>query len=288
MYYAGIDGGGSGCRMRIRDSNNQIRAEATGGPANFYQDATTAHSNIRALIHKTSRAAGVDPSQLHVGLGLAGLVTSVDPATITAEKLGVARAIADVDAYIAYLGAFGGEEGGIVIAGTGSIGFGIMNGKRYIVGGWGMLLGDEGSGAWLGLEAVRRTAMVLDGFTAETELTRRVKEMAGSTMLDISTWSARATPKDYATFAPLVFDLAAKGETSSLSLVQEGAKAIAMLAQSLFGKGISKVCFLGGLSNLYSEYLEDEVAKKLVSPIADALDGAILMAKRQLQSHVFK
>lgn len=279
IYFAGIDGGGTGCRMRIRDSDNYVLSEATGGPANFYQDATTALLNIRGLIQDASAKAGVDPLQLHVGLGLAGLVTSVDPATLTAEKLGVARAIADVDAYTACLGAFGGGDGGIVIAGTGSIGFGVSNGQRHVVGGWGMLLGDRGSGAWLGLEAVRHTAMVFDGFAPETDLSRRVKALAGNTMFDVSTWSARATPKDYGGLAPDVFELAAKSEAASLAIVLEGAKAITMLVQSLHGKGIPEVSLLGGLAGLYPRYLKDEIARELVLPIADALEGAIWMAR---------
>jgi glucosamine kinase len=279
IYFGGIDGGGTGCRMRIRDAENKNVAEAKGGPANFYQDPTTALINICALIRDASTKAGIDPSQLHVGLGLAGLVTSVDPATITAEKLGVARAVADVDAYTACLGAFGGKEGGIVIAGTGSIGFGVHKGKRHMVGGWGMLLGDRGSGAWLGLEAVRQTTLVFDGFALETELTRRVKDIAGQTMFEVSTWSAHATPKDYGALAPIVFELAAKGEAGSLALVQEGAKAIAMLGQSLLDKGIANICLLGGLSSLYPKYFEKSFAAKLVQPVADAVDGAILMVK---------
>jgi glucosamine kinase len=142
-----------------------------------------------------------------------------------------------------------------------------------------MLLGDRGSGAWLGLEAVRNTAMVFDGFAAETELTAHVKDIAGHSMIDISRWAARATPKEYAALAPKIFDLAGSNETSSKVIVREGAEAITMLVHSLLARGNKRVCLLGGLAAVYPPYLTEDITSKLVPPKADALDGAILMAR---------
>ena len=64
-------------------------------------------------------------SDLHAGLGLAGIVTSVGAERIAEAKLPFASVIADNDAYAAWVGAFAGSDGGIVIAGTGSIGFAV-------------------------------------------------------------------------------------------------------------------------------------------------------------------
>ena len=276
--FIGIDGGGSGCRARIRNAHGQMLAEATGGPANFYQDFEGALANVKSLIHVAAREADTVPRALHAGLGLAGLVTSVDPKDISAERLGVATAIADVDAYTACLGAFGGGEGAIVIAGTGSIGFGVKNGQRFMVGGWGMLLGDQGSGAWLGLEALRHTADVFDGFAAESLLSKTVKERLGATMFDVSVWSEKASPKDYAELAPTLFALAGQGDKAAQKIVSEGAVAITRLVRALQSHGMDRLALLGGLSQIYGNLVDQDIRQLLQPPQADARDGAILMA----------
>ena len=73
-----------------------------------------------------------------------------------AGRCNSASVTADNDAYAACVGAFSGGVGGIVIAGTGSIGLAVVGGERHMVGGWGFQLGDHGSGAWVGHHAVRR------------------------------------------------------------------------------------------------------------------------------------
>ena len=107
---------------------------------------------------------------LHSGMGLAGLITSVAVEELAASAFPFASTVADNDAYAACIGAFAGGSGGIVIAGTGSIGFALVNGERYMVGGWGFSLGDHGSGAWLGHHAVRRAALAIDGLLQPTPL----------------------------------------------------------------------------------------------------------------------
>ena len=149
-FFLGIDGGGSKCRARIRDVQGRKLAEAVGGSSNIYQDYNGSIANIVAVATEAAKSAGVAISDLHAGLGLAGIVTSVGAEKIQTAELPFASVIADNDAFVACLGAFGGDNGGIVIAGTGSIGLGIVDGQRHMVGGWGFQLGDHGSGAWLG------------------------------------------------------------------------------------------------------------------------------------------
>ncbi len=73
-------------------------------------------------------------------------MTSVGTEKVLAAKLPFASVTADNDAYAACIGAFSGGDGGIVIAGTGSIGMALVAGERHMVGGWGFQLGDHGSG----------------------------------------------------------------------------------------------------------------------------------------------
>ena len=279
-FFLGIDGGGSRCRARIRDSEGALLGEAVGGSSNIYQSFNGALANIIATAEEAAIKAGLKTIQLHAGLGLAGLVTSLGAEKIAAANLPFASVTADNDAYAACMGAFAGGDGGIVIAGTGSIGFALIDGVRHMVGGWGFALGDHGSGAWLGHHAVRRAALAIDGLLQPTPLIEEVLSRVGRTRFDLSRWSEQAKPKDYGQMAPLVFESASKGDVHGMTIVIEGAAAISSLGRALLARGAGKICLLGGLSQVYPPYLDADVKKSLVEPIADAMDGAIMMARK--------
>jgi glucosamine kinase len=279
-FFLGIDGGGSRCRARIRDASGTLLAEATGGASNIYQDFRGALATIMDTSRAAAQTAGVTTLQLHAGLGIAGVVTSVGAEKIVEAALPFASVTVDNDAYAACVGAFGGGDGGIVIAGTGSIGFALVGGARHMVGGWGFQLGDHGSGAWVGHHAVRRAALALDGLLQPTRLITDVLSRTGGTRLDLSRWSEQARPKDYAQFAPLVFECAAQGDVQGMMIVIEGASAISNLGRALLARGAKAICLLGGLSGAYPPYLDADVKQALVAPGADAVDGAIMMARR--------
>jgi glucosamine kinase len=280
QYFLGIDGGGSRCRARIRNEMGEMQGEAVGGSSNIYQSFDGALANIVMTAEAAAAQANLKTTMLHAGLGLAGLVTSMGAEKIVAANLPFASVIADNDAYAACVGAFAGGDGGIVIAGTGSIGFAVINGMRHMVGGWGFALGDHGSGAWLGHHAVRRAALAIDGLLQPTPLIEEVLSQVGRTRFDLSRWSEKAKPKDYGQMAPLVFECAAKGDVHGMTIVIEGAAAISSLGRALLARGAGKICLLGGLSRVYPPYLDADVKKALAEPIADAMDGAIMMARK--------
>jgi glucosamine kinase len=279
-YFLGIDGGGSRCRARIRDADGALLAEAVGGASNIYQDFEGALATIVNTSREAAEKVGLTTGQLHAGMGIAGIVTSVSAEKIVEAALPFASVTVDNDAYAACVGAFGGGDGGIVIAGTGSIGFALVGGARHMVGGWGFQLGDHGSGAWVGHHAVRRAALALDGLLQPTRLITEVLARTGGNRLDLSRWSEQAKPKDYAQFAPLVFECAANGDVQGMMIVIEGAGAISNLGRALLARGAKAICLLGGLAKVYPPYLDADVKGALAEPRSDAVEGAIMMARR--------
>jgi glucosamine kinase len=278
-YFLGVDGGGSRCRVRIRDASGVQLAEAMGGAANVYQNLEGGLATILATARQACSAAGVATEDVHAGLGLAGLVTSVSAQQIRDAGLPFKSLALDNDAYAACVGAFGGGDGGIVIAGTGSIGFARVKGERHMVGGWGFELGDHGSGAWIGHHAVRRAALAIDGLLQPTGLTEEVIKRTGNDRVSLSTWAQKATPKDFGQFSPVIFERASKGDVQAMMIVVEGAAAISNLGRALLSRGAKRVCLLGGLAPAYPPYLDADVKRALVLPQADAGDGAIMMAR---------
>jgi glucosamine kinase len=280
QHFLGIDGGGSRCRARIRDSKGTILSEATGGPCNIYQDFDGALATIINTAKDAADTAGLTTQHIHAGLGLAGLVTSVSSERVMQANLPFASVTVDNDAAAACQGAFAAGDGGIVIAGTGSIGFAKVKGARHMAGGWGFALGDHGSGAWLGHHALRRTALAMDGLLQPTPLIEHVMQRAGKDRSSLSRWSEHATPRDYGQFAPLVFECASRGDVHAMLIVIEGAAAISSLGRALLARGARRLCLLGGLSGVYPPYLDADVRGVMVQPVADAVDGAIMMARK--------
>ncbi len=280
-FFLGIDAGGSRCRSRIRDRAGKILGTAEGGPSNIYQDLRGGLATIVATAREAAASAGVPVEHLHAGLGVAGLITSVAAESVGRTDFPFSSVVADNDAYAACFGAFAGGSGGIVIAGTGSVGFARVDAKRHMVGGWGFALGDHGSGAWLGHHAVRRAALAIDGLLQPTAIVESVLATVGRDRLHLSQWSSEAAPNDYASLAPLVFEAAARADVHGMTIVIEGAAAISNLGRALLARGAGRLCLLGGLSGVYPPYLDADVRAALVAPVADAVDGAIMMARAE-------
>src|SRR5262249_19406525 len=140
------------------------------------------------------------------------------------HPLPFAHTIIVTDAEAACVGAHGGRDGAVVIVGTGSIGWGIIDGQRHRVGGRGLAGSGEGSGAWIGREAIRRTLWAHDGLVEWTPLLDRVFARFDRDAHAIVRWTATALPRDYGDIAPLVTEEAARGDFAAIELARLAAQ----------------------------------------------------------------
>jgi glucosamine kinase len=125
------------------------------------------------------------------------------------------------DAEIALEDAFGAGPGVLLVAGTGSIAWGKgPTGLLARCGGWGPVIGDEGSGSWLGRKALGIAAASVDGREPETALTAALIAVVHATSAEeLIPWAASASPADLAGLAPTVLEVAAMGDLRANSLV---------------------------------------------------------------------
>ena len=130
-------------------------------------------------------------------LALAGASEPRHLAAAEERKHPFHKTVITTDAHAACIGAFGERDGGIIVAGTGTVGWSIVNGQTYRVGGWGLPLSDEGSGAWLGGEALRRVLWAWDGRISWTPLLRALFAHFDNDPHAIVDWSAAASPRDF-------------------------------------------------------------------------------------------
>jgi glucosamine kinase len=170
-----------------------------------------------------------------------------------------------------------------VIVGTGTIGWAELNGRSYRVGGWGLPISDEGSGAWLGCEALRRALWAYDGRIPKTALSRRLLEDFQSPH-HILRWITTALPRDFGSLAPIVVDHAMRGDPIAMELMDLAADHVDRLADRLIALGVERLSLFGGLAPHIEYRLGQGSRDHLVSPIGDALQGAIQLARRAAQS----
>ncbi len=280
-WYVGVDGGATRCRARIRDAGGAVLAETQGEAANIHVDFASAVSVMRSVIGDALLNAGVgagDSGCVAVGLGLAGLNDEADAARIAKALAGYGRACAANDATTACIGAHAGADGGIVIAGTGSAAIARLAGAETIVGGRGFALGDAGSGAHIGLDALRAATLAFDGLGPRTRLTDEILNGFDGDIVRLVRWSRSAKPGDYGAFAPQVFGWAAKADPVALAIAASAARAVGALTRRVVALGAERVALVGGVGEALRPYLEHEIAALLKRPLYDATDGAILMA----------
>jgi glucosamine kinase len=286
QFFIGIDGGASSCRARLRDVEGNLLGEGLSGPANIHLDLDLAKDSIRAASRAAIRAAGLDERILHrahAGLGLAGAGLKSACDRLRAGLNSFASTVVATDAYIAWLGAHRGGNGGIVILGTGSCGLAIVDGKRIEVGGWGAEISDEAGGHRMGREALRRSLWSYDGRAERTKLSDLILDRYRRDPAKIVAFAASATPAQFGELAPLVFEYASRRDPLAVELVQETADAAARIIDRLVAGGVSAVSLIGGLAEPLMPWLPSRLRDFLAAPQSDPLDGAILMARHELQ-----
>ncbi|WP_366657911.1 BadF/BadG/BcrA/BcrD ATPase family protein [Fodinicurvata sp. EGI_FJ10296] len=281
--YIGIDGGGSGSRARLVDGSGRLLGTATGRPANMATDAVAAWGAVMGLCDDALQQAGLSRETLDrtvAGIALAGLGQSRERRR--AETLAHpfrSRALAS-DAEAACLGAHNGGDGGIVIAGTGSIAVAMVGGRTTRIGGWGFPISDHGSGAWLGLEAVREGLLAHDGLRPEGTLARAVMGRFRGDPEAVVAFRSRAGPGDYATMAPMVVDAAAAGDPSAKALLRDSGRMLGLMASRLVSAGAERLSIVGGLADPLTPFLPAAIQGTLAPALGDGVDGALILAHR--------
>ncbi len=191
QYFVGIDGGGSHTRIRIvtavRETRTIIAERTVGYTAKFFVlGFTEATKRITELIATTAKKKNVPfESITGISIGLAGNGRQRDQNTFRTYIKKSLHTIAIIprqlrlesDAVIALEGLLEDRAGVVLICGTGAIAIGrTQTGDIVRTGGWGRIIGDEGSGYWIGIQALNAVARALDGRMQNTMLTDAVFE----------------------------------------------------------------------------------------------------------------
>lgn len=275
--FLGVDGGGSGCRAALADADGLILGEGRGGPANVVSDADGALASVLAAAWGAMAAAGEgdDLGRLTAVLGLAGANVAEAAAAFRA-RLPFGSSRVENDVTVAVKGALGPDDGIVAAIGTGSI-YGVQRrGRVRLAGGWGLILGDHGSGARIGRDLYEAALLAHDGFIPATPLLAAVLREMGSPDAIVS-FARRATPADFARAAPRVID--ATGDPAAARILADADAAITRALDHLESDGAIPIVFTGGLGPTFAARIGTRYPTLLQPPRGSALDGALALAR---------
>lgn len=280
-FVVGIDGGGTSCRAAVADASGKVLGRAKGGPSNIRSDFDNALANIVDCTRAAFGEAGLDPARIGEAsavLGLAGANVGDYKARLEVALPFRANRI-ESDALIALEGAIGPGDGAIGVLGTGSVYLARRGEEVRGIGGWGFMVGDQGSGAKLGWDLLQETLLTHDGVHTGSALADVIMQRFGNDPSAVVEFTTNAKPADYGTFAPLVFENAGKDAVAdrvlgrALVQVEEALDALKLIEGE-------RLCLLGGLAPLYAVRLPERHRRKLQHPLQDALGGAVSLAAR--------
>src|SRR5579872_20289 len=272
----GVDGGGTRCRARLADMNGATLAEAVGGPANIRFGLEESLATVFCAGARCLAAAGLSHQDSHRIIACLALAGASEPAYSSAAAQHphpYRDVLLTTDAQAACVGAHQGSDGGIVIVGTGSIGWAELGGQHVRVGGWGLAVSDEGSGAWLGREALRRVLWAHDGRMQWSPLLTILFGHFQSDPHAIVRFSTDARPRDFAALAPDVVDSATADDPVAIELMRRAGSHADALARGLIARGAGRLALMGGLARMIEPWLAEDTRQHLVTPKGDALEG---------------
>ncbi|MFI8516337.1 N-acetylglucosamine kinase [Streptomyces sp. NPDC085481] len=300
QYVVGIDAGGTRTRARLAEAaTGRVRGEGAGGPGNAL--SVPAEELVRHLA-EALRGALPPGGGGQVAAVVAGFAGGGPGGGCERAQAALAAALAEVgvvrparvevrgDAEVAFAAGPGTPADGLVlIAGTGAAGARVA-GRRMVraVDGDGWLLGDAGSGFWLGREALRAVLRALDGRGPGTALAGPVGELCGGlTKERVVGYAYAAHPVRLARLSPLVVDAAAAGDAVAATLLDRAAEELAATVRALAPRPGEPLVVTGGLLGPGGPLLARLAA--LVEepgltpcPVPDGLAGAVALARLSL------
>jgi N-acetylglucosamine kinase-like BadF-type ATPase len=302
-YIIGIDGGGTKTAVTIAHDGEAALTTFTVGPINYNGgDAGAIAASFVEIFNRTRLICNRLEDVAHISIGAAGVSNPLvvgflekhvrdngytGPLTITGDQ------------ETALYGAQNAMQGIILIAGTGSICFGVNEkGEQHRSGGFGHLIDDEGSGYSIGRDLLSILVQAEDGRVTDTIIPGLVYEQLGlSTVKEIIgfVYNKNTTKKDIAQLAPIMTDACEQGDAKALELAEQCADSLFKLVVPVIEQlelHESPIAIAGSVlqkSRFVKEALERKLAQsypqtKLILPIKDAAYGAVLLGKSKMNN----
>ena len=309
-YVLGIDGGGTKTACVISDIGGRLIAAGIAGSSNYLTvGEEEAKKSVQVAVQRAIGKSRVKIPKFEVAyLGMAGAGRPSGAKVIRGmmESLGLAdKVVVDTDAAIALAGATACNPGVVVISGTGSIAFGVnIDGERGRVGGWGYILGDEGSGYDIARRGLAAALRAYDGRGEETILLHRLMahfEVSSVDELVDHVYLGRVRIGRISSLAPLIVEAAREGDFVSKKILGDAVEELSSAAIALIRKlnmagERFELALMGGLfkvRDLITRPIQKKIKEfapecKIITPKFKPAVGAALMALEQINIEIDK
>lgn len=309
-YVIGVDGGGTKTACIISDTKGVLLSAGMSGSSNYLAvGEEEAKRSIHAAVQEALEKCHVQIPKFelaYLGIAGAGRPSGIKVIRRIIESLGVANnVVIDIDAPIALAGATACKPGVVVISGTGSIAFGVnKNGEQGRVGGWGYLLGDEGSGYDIARKGLVAAFRSYDGRGMQTVLLHRLMARLGASNIDEildCVYSDGMKVDDIASITPLAVDAAREGDKVSQKILSEAVEELSLAATTLIKNlGMEndefEFALIGGLFKVedfiaipVQRNIEKAAPKsRIIEPKFKPVVGAVLMALKEYNVKIDK
>lgn len=280
--YFCVDAGATRSRGRLYGATGQELAYAEAGPANASYDRDQAVASILDLWHQLNAATGLnveDRAHTAFAIGGAALYVEKPREAFLARCPAFGATIAMSDGYAALIGAGGGRPCALLTIGTGVAGHRLFeDGTSIQRDAWGWIVGDRGSGSWLGREAVRHALEVRDGIATPSALSSAVMDRVGGARGIFDGAFAGLNAHRLASFTPLVLEGADGGCPVAAEILSRGLAYLAALVGTL-RCGNVPLYLNGGLAGVLQARLVARIGRPVQAAEGDPLQGCLLVAQ---------
>jgi glucosamine kinase len=282
-----IDGGGTATRARVYTTRGVALGEGRAGPSGLSLGVEQAWSQIELALKQALQRAGLTGApieQMSLAAALAGAGNEARVRDFIAYGSAYYEVQVHSDVLAAHSGAFDGGPGVVLVAGTGSVALRrSRDGSMRRAGGWGFPEGDEGSGAWLGLQAVNETERALDGRAPIGRLVEEVGKALGRQIgadsglvnmaATVRQWRQQSNQTSYAALAPLVFETEDQDHAAA-ALLDRAAAELRSLVLAVDPHEQLDVVLVGSVGSRLLAARPTIFVGRIASPVGDALSGA--------------
>ena len=305
-FFVGMDSGGTKTECWLGDERAVLGRAACGTVKLTRVAETVAEERLRGLLREVERSSGVELGRVsHTCVGMAGYSIASVREWMKRQVEGVVAGEVQLcgDEEIALDAAFRGGPGILVIGGTGSIVVGRCgDGERFTAGGWGPAIGDEGSGYWIGAEAVKAVFRGLDR-GGKSVLAEAIRVAWGGDDLGAIVGVANARPgPDFAALAPVVVRSAEDGDEVARRVLERAGEALGEQVETVWAKMRERgereieVAYTGSVLERIGIVRESMRAKvesggdgvRMMGTAVKSLEGAMWRARRAIGASELK
>lgn len=297
-YIIGVDGGGTSTHAVAFDLNGVMLQEAYDGFSNVLIDSQVAINNIVRAIKKCTATLPIEDC-VYLFLGLAGIDSGLYRPELEAElrNFNIPFTIVN-DAVIAHAASLDGTDGILAISGTGSVIYGKKADQFQMIGGWGHLLGDEGSGYWITTQYLKQMIITFEEGGKITDAGKKILEAMNVTEIPkMKSFVYNHPKKEIAALTPLIVTAANEGDNTAIKILNQAGYSLAkqvLLAVAKMNFSETDAIKIGLKGSILTkvDMVNETFKREILAQIPEVLfiedqpssaKGAFLLAKKILE-----